>query len=93
MTPIAILWRDATLRAAALALALLGAVVCAWGPYVSDLGVRVYGFGDAGFAVLLALSSLVSVSAAVWVGIRADQTARRRGLALAAAAALAGRWR
>lgn len=80
--------RDPGLRVAALALGLQGAVVCVWGPYAPDLAIRVFGFSDAGFAALMALASVVSVVAAVWVGIRADRTARRRGLALAAVAAL-----
>ncbi len=50
--------------------------------------MRVFGFSDAAFAAMMAAASLASVAAAVWVGIRADQTARRRGLALAAVAVL-----
>ena len=80
--------RDPSLRVAALALGLQGAVVCVWGPYAPDLAVRVFGFSDAAFAAMMAAASLASVTAAVWVGIRADQTARRRGLALAAVAVL-----
>jgi MFS transporter, SET family, sugar efflux transporter len=67
---------------------LQGAIVCSVGPYFSTLAVKTFGFGDAGFAVLLAISSLVSVGASVAGGIRADQTAKRRQVTLAAVAAL-----
>ncbi len=80
---------DPSLRAAGLVMALQGAVVCSFGPYFSTLAVNTYGFGDQGFAVLLALSTLISVSASVAGGIRADQTANRRQITLAAVASLA----
>ena len=35
-------------------MALQGAIVCSFGPYFSTLAVATYGFGDRGFAVLLA---------------------------------------
>ncbi len=69
-------------------MALQGAVVCSFGPYFSTLAVISYGFGDQGYAVLLALSSLVSVMASVIGGIRADQTANRRKITLMAVFAL-----
>lgn len=79
---------DPALRAAGLVMALQGAVVCSFGPYFSTLAVNAYGFGDRGYAVLLALSSLVSVSASVIGGIRADQTANRRKVTLLAVLSL-----
>lgn len=86
--PARLVLRDPSLRLAAVVLALQGAVICSYMPYVSDLAVHRFGFGDAGYAVILALASLVSVVSAVAVGIRTDQTARRRGMAARAAAAL-----
>lgn len=79
---------DPALRAAGLVMALQGAVVCSFGPYFSTLAVNAYGFGDRGYAVLLALSSLVSVLASVIGGIRADQTANRRKVTLLAVLSL-----
>jgi hypothetical protein len=67
---------------------LQGAIVCSFGPYFSTLAVTTYGFGDKGFAILLAISSLVAVAASVAGGIRADQTAERRQITLAAVCSL-----
>ncbi len=75
-------WRDPELRATALLLALLGALSCSIGPYTARLAVRDFGLGDQGYSALIVISTLVSVTAAIGVGIRADQTAGRRRLAL-----------
>lgn len=88
MSGIRLCLTDPALRAAGLVMALQGAVVCSFGPYFSTLAVNSYGFGDRGYAILLALSSLVSVSASVIGGIRADQTANRRKVTLVAVCAL-----
>jgi MFS transporter, SET family, sugar efflux transporter len=88
MSAIRLCLSDPALRAAGAVIALQGAIVCSVGPYFSTLAVKTFGFGDAGFAVLLAISSLVSVGASVAGGIRADQTAKRRQVTLAAVAAL-----
>lgn len=82
MSAIRLCLTDPALRAAGIVMALQGAVVCSFGPYFSTLAVNSFGFGDQGYAVLLALSSLVSVSASVIGGIRADQTANRRRITL-----------
>jgi hypothetical protein len=79
---------DPGLRAAAGMSLLLGASGSTLGPYIAQLGVQRFGLGDRGYALLLAASTLVSVSAALFVGIRSDQTGRRRGLALGAAGLL-----
>ena len=79
---------DPALRAAGLVMALQGAVACSFGPYFSTLAVNSFGFGDRGYAVLLALSSVMSVSASVIGGIRADQTANRRRITLTAVLSL-----
>jgi hypothetical protein len=82
MSAIRLCLSDPALRAAGLVIALQGAIVCSFGPYFSTLAVKTFGFGDAGFAVLLAIASLVSVGASVVGGIRADQTAKRRQVTL-----------
>jgi predicted MFS family arabinose efflux permease len=89
MSAIRLCLTDPALRAAGLVIVLQGAIVCSFGPYFSTLAVNTYAFGDWGFAVLLALSSVVSVSASVYGGIRADQTANRRQVTLAAVVSLA----
>ena len=88
MSAIRLCLTDPALRAAGIVIVLQGAIVCSFGPYFSTLAVNAYGFGDRGFAVLLALSSVVSVTASVYGGIRADQTANRRQVTLAAVVAL-----
>jgi MFS transporter, SET family, sugar efflux transporter len=88
MSAIRLCLTDPALRAAGLVIALQGAISCSFAPYFSTLAVNAFGFGDAGYAVLLALASVVSVASAVVAGIRADQTANRRQVTLFAAAAL-----
>jgi MFS transporter, SET family, sugar efflux transporter len=88
MSAIRLCFSDPALRAAGLVMALQGAIACSFGPYFSTLAVNTFGFGDRGYAVLLALSSLVSVSASVIGGIRADQTANRRQVTLVAVMSL-----
>jgi predicted MFS family arabinose efflux permease len=88
MSAIRLCLTDPALRAAGLILALQGAVACSFGPYFSTLAVNTFGFGDRGYAILLALASLVSVSASVIGGIRADQTANRRRVTLTSVATL-----
>lgn len=88
MSAITLCLRDPALRAAGLVMALQGAIACSFGPYFSTLAVHSFGFGDRGYAILLALSSLVSVSASVIGGIRADQTANRRQVTLVAVCSL-----
>lgn len=74
--------RDRDLRLTAGLMVLQGAFACSLGPYISILAVRQFGLGDRGFAVVLLLSTVVSVTAALVAGIRADQTANRRSIAL-----------
>ncbi|NHB78069.1 MFS transporter [Rhodobacter calidifons] len=89
MSAIRLCLTDPALRAAGLVMTLQGAVACSFAPYLSTLAVNSFGFGDHGYAVLLALFSIASVSAAVIGGIRADQTAKRRRITLVAVLALA----
>lgn len=88
MSAIRLCLADPALRAAGLVIALQGAIACSFGPYFSTLAVNSFGFGDRGYAILLALSSLASVSASVIGGIRADQTANRRQVTLVAVMSL-----
>ncbi|MFO1201954.1 MAG: MFS transporter [Tabrizicola sp.] len=88
MSAIRLCLTDPALRAAGLILALQGAVACSFGPYFSTLAVNSFGFGDRGYAILLALASIISVSASVIGGIRADQTANRRKVTLTSVASL-----
>lgn len=90
MAGLRLLWSDPALRVIAVLMMLFGAVVCTFGPYVSVLAVEVFGLGDRGFAALLVTSTALSVAASVWVGIRADQTAGRRSIALVSCGLLAG---
>ncbi|MBC7737715.1 MAG: hypothetical protein H7245_10980 [Candidatus Saccharibacteria bacterium] len=78
----AAIWTDRDLRLTATLMVLQGAFACSLGPYISILAVRQFGLGDRGYAVVLLVSTLVSVTAAVMAGIRADQTANRRSIAL-----------
>lgn len=84
MSALVLVLRDPVLRIAAVLSFLFGALACSIGPYVSVLAVERFQLGDRGYAAVLAVSTLLSVAASLWVGIRADQTARRRGLTLAA---------
>ncbi len=79
---------DSGLRSAAVLSLLLGASACTFGPYVAQLAVHNFGLGDRGYAALLAATTFVSVTAALFVGIRTDQTGRRRLMALVAAGLL-----
>lgn len=88
MSAIRLCITDPSLSAAGLVIALHGAIICSFGPYFSTLAVNTFGFGDRGYAVLLAISAVVAVSAAVIGGIWADQTANRRQVTLTAVGAL-----
>lgn len=78
----ALILRDGDLRLAAGLMMLQGAFACSLGPYLSVLAVRQFGLGDRGYAAVMVVSTLVSVTAALAAGIRADQTANRRSIAL-----------
>lgn len=80
--PTVLILRDPTLRLTAVLMVLQGALVCSFGPHISVLAVRQFGLGDRGYAVMMVASTLISVTAAIAAGIRADQTANRRGVAL-----------
>lgn len=88
MTALRYFLTDPSLRAAVAALILFGAIISSFAPYLSVLGVQQFGLGDGGYAGFLVLSTVVSVGASIYFGIRADQTARRRPLALLCGAAV-----
>jgi hypothetical protein len=86
MTALLILWRDPALRLASALIFLVGAIVSTFAPHVSVLAVQRFGLGDAGLAVLMVVSMAVMVTASITIGIRTDQTANRRHIAVIAAA-------
>ncbi len=81
-SPIRTIASDTALRLTAGLMVLQGALICSFGPYVSVLAVRQFGLGDRGYAAMMVVSTVVSVAAALGAGIRADQTANRRVIAL-----------
>lgn len=86
LQPLLTVWADPVLRTAAALMLLLGGVVCTLGPYVSVLAVDHFGLGDIGYAALMVVSTLLSVTTSVLVGIRSDQTSRRKVFAVWSAA-------
>ncbi len=84
-TPFRAILTDPALRMVTALMMLQGALVCSFGPYVSVMAVRSFGLGNQGFATMMVVSTLVSVTAALYAGIRADQTVNRRSIALGAA--------
>ena len=75
MRPMRAIMTDKVLRLTAVLMRLQGAQVCSFGPYFAVLAIQHFGLGNRGFAMMMVVSSLVSVTAAVVAGIRADQTA------------------
>ena len=59
MQQLRLIWRDPTLRMVAGLMALQGALLCTFGPFVSVLAVRSFGLGDAGYAAVMFTSTLV----------------------------------
>ncbi|WP_099824464.1 hypothetical protein [Oceaniglobus indicus] len=83
--------RDPALRLIALAFLSVSTFVASIGPYQSLIAVQVFGFGDGEYALIYMAGSVLSLVAAVTVGIVNDRTAKRRNTArLAAAAGLVG---
>lgn len=67
---------------AAVLMTLYGAYGASMLPYVSAIGVNGFGVPHGVFSVMLIVAAMVSVTASVSLGIHADRTARRRGVAL-----------
>lgn len=80
--------RDPTLRLMMLAMLLQGGFAASVGTYQSLIAVTVFGLSDNGYALVLVVSLLVSVTASIGVGILTDQRPSRRALALCAAASM-----
>ncbi len=77
-----LLWRDPVLRMATGLMILNGTLWASFGPFVALLAVQTFGLGDQGYAVVTAVATLAGVVASVWIGIRADQRASRRRMAI-----------
>lgn len=84
---ILMIWRDPVLRMISAATLLFGAFAASFEPYRSLLGISVFGLSDGAYSLVLVASLLVSVTAAVGVGILTDQYAARRFMALFAVSA------
>ena len=82
MSGLALLWRDPVLRLAVGLMILNGTLWASFGPFVALLAVETFALGDSGYAAVLAISTLVGVTASVWIGITADQRASRRRMAI-----------
>lgn len=86
LTPFRPILRDRALALSATLITLFGIYGASLMPYVSALGVHLFGLSDSVFAIVLVATSLVSVASSVGFGIYADQKANRRGVALLALA-------
>jgi len=83
-----VIWTDPGLRVVAAMMVLFGAFLCGFVPYVSTLAIGTFGLGDAGFAAIIVCATVVTVTLSVLIGLWTDRTGRRRGVAVACAAAL-----
>jgi SET family sugar efflux transporter-like MFS transporter len=84
MGQLLIIWRDPVLRMIGAATMLFGVFASSLEPYKSLLGISVFGLSDGEYAILLVASLMISVAAAVWVGIVTDQRPSRKPMALLA---------
>ena len=78
LKPLRLIAQDPMLSLVALSIICFGAMAASIAPHQSMVAIRVFGFSDAGYAVIMAMGSALSVVAAVGVGILADQRADRR---------------
>ena len=83
MSAFSLIWRDPVLRFAAFLMVMNGTLWASFGPFVALLAVDTFKLGDRGYAAVLVVSTALGVAASVWIGIRADQRASRRRMALA----------
>jgi Na+/melibiose symporter-like transporter len=86
--PLRLVATDPALRLVAMAIVLTGALAASIAPYFSLLAIETFGFSNAGYSALLALSAGVNVTASISIGILTDQRGRRRRTAMAAATAI-----
>ncbi|MFQ1699007.1 hypothetical protein ACJ5NV_00295 [Loktanella agnita] len=89
MQVLGLIWRDPVLRMIGAATLLYGAFSATFTPYLSLIGIGVFGLSDFAFAVLMTVTLVISVTAALGVGIVTDQRATRKPLALAGAGCMA----
>ncbi|MEP2781827.1 MAG: hypothetical protein ABJO67_08275 [Pseudoruegeria sp.] len=75
-------WNDRLLRLAFLCITLMGIAVASINPFQSVIGIELLGFTRGGYAAIVTIGALVSVSASVFVGIYTDQTGRYRDILL-----------
>jgi MFS transporter, SET family, sugar efflux transporter len=88
MHSIALVWQDRTLRMLGLVIIVFGAMTASFAPYVSLLGISIFGLSDGAFALLLTGSMLVAVASSVIVGIVTDQYPARKAMAVLATIAM-----
>lgn len=86
--PLRLILRDPTLRTAAAAVALFGALVASVAPYQSLVAIRLFELSDGAYAAILVVAALVSVGGAVAAGIAADRTTARKRVAVGSAVLL-----
>jgi hypothetical protein len=77
-----LLWQDPSLRMVSIAALIFGMVPGSIGPYQSLIAILVFGMGHNAYALLLMVALLVSVSAAIGIGIVTDQRPSRRRMAI-----------
>lgn len=80
---------DPVLRLVTLALICTGTLSAAVAPYQSLIAIRIFAIPPRDYAALLVVAALVAVTSSVVAGIWADQSARRRRVALILITALA----
>lgn len=78
------LWHDRTLRFFSLCAILFGVFAASFAPYVSLLGITVFGLNDQMFALQMTATLIVSVAISVGIGILTDRHRLRRMFALTA---------
>ena len=78
------LWHDRTLRLISVLALLFGVFAASFAPYVSLLGITIFGLSDPMFALQMTATLLVSVVTSVGIGILTDRHPLRRLFALIA---------
>ncbi len=68
METIRIILRDPVLRMVAGLMFLQGALTCSLAPSISVLAMRTFGLGNGGYAALMIVSTVVSVTSALYSG-------------------------
>ena len=87
---LALVFADRRLAMIVVAVFLSGATSASIGPFTSLIAVQVFGLSDGALSAVLAVASMVSVGAAISVGIVTDQRANRRRVAIGCALLMSG---